>query len=436
MKRIILQLLAQLAKKIIKRHRPYIVAVTGTVGKTTATNFVYDFLHALYGDRVYISPYNYNGEYGVPFTIFQVQSPYRNPFLWVWVFIKGFLMLFARTYPGYIVLEYGIDRENEMDFLVDIARPDLSIILNISKNHVVSFPVFSKYIKEKMKIATGSKKLIVNTDDKNIMSHLGDIPTQKEVIGYGIKNQEGEFYAKDIEAGLEQLSFTLVYKGEAYEMSYPLIGEYQAYNILPVFAVGIGLGIDIPTIRELLADIHPQKGRGSILKGVRESIIVDGSYNGGFNSISGGITYLKKLDKEYNKILFIGDMRELGEESKALHTEIAESIVAAGIQWVVLVGEEMKHYVYPILLEHLGADNVFAFLNSRLAGEKVRDIIMGIENEEKTVVFVKGSQNSIYLEEGIKEFLYDLRDVEKLCRQDSHWIGRKNHFFETVIAEI
>ncbi len=129
-------------------------------------------------------------------------------------------------------------------------------------------------------------------------------------------------------------------------------------------------------------------------------------------------------------------MRELGEESKALHTEIAESIVAAGIQWVVLVGEEMKHYVYPILLEHLGADNVFAFLNSRLAGEKVRDIIMGIENEEKTVVFVKGSQNSIYLEEGIKEFLYDLRDVEKLCRQDSHWIGRKNHFFETVIAEI
>lgn len=436
MKRIILQFLASLAKKIIKRHRPYIVAVTGTVGKTTATNFVYDFLHALYGDRVYISPYNYNGEYGVPFTIFQVQSPYRNPFLWIWVFIKGFLMLFARTYPGYIVLEYGIDREGEMDFLVDIARPDISIILNISKNHITSFPVFSKYIKEKMKIASGSKKLIVNTDDKNIMSHLGEIPTQKEVIGYGIKNQEGEFYAKDITAGLEQLSFTLVYKWEEYEMSYPLIGEYQVYNILPVFAVGIGLGIDIPMIRELLVDIHPQKWRGSILRWVRESIIVDGSYNGGFNSISGGITYLKKLDKDYNKILFIGDMRELGEESKTLHIEIAESIIAADISWVVLVWEEMKHYVYPILLEHLGEDHVFAFLNSRLAGEKVRDIIMNMPNDEKTVVFTKGSQNSIYLEEWIKEFLYDLRDVDKLCRQDSHWIDRKNHFFETVIAEI
>lgn len=144
-------------------------------------------------------------------------------------------------------------------------------------------------------------------------------------------------------------------------------------------------------------------------------------------------------------------MRELGDDSKELHTEIAEKIIASSIQSVVLVGEEMKRFVYPLLLEAWGSfppespegitpertsDRVFSFLHSRLAGKKVRDIIMTAPDEVKTVVFVKGSQNSIYLEEGIKEFLYDLRDVEKLCRQSDYWMEIKNHFFESVIAEI
>ena len=163
-------------------------------------------------------------------------------------------------------------------------------------------------------------------------------------------------------------------------------------------------------------------------------MVIDGSYNGGFNSISGGVKYLHDLEPEYNKMLFLGDMRELGEESKPLHIELANLIVESNIASVVLVGEEMKRYVYPILLEAFGETRVFSFLNSRLAGRQMRDLI--VASEQKSVVFVKGSQNTIYLEEGIKEFLYDLRDVEKLCRQSDHWMNIKNHFFEAVIAEV
>ena len=167
-----------------------------------------------------------------------------------------------------------------------------------------------------------------------------------------------------------------------------------------------------------------------------ESVIIDGSYNGGYNSISGGIGYLNGLGDEYHRILFLGDMRELGDESKELHTEIAEKIIASSVQSVVLVGEEMKRFVYPLVLEAWGEERVFSFLHSRLAGKKVRDLIMSAPDDMKTVVFTKGSQSGIYLEEGIKEFLYDLRDVDKLCRQSDHWMGIKTHFFESVIAEI
>lgn len=96
----------------------------------------------------------------------------------------------------------------------------------------------------------------------------------------------------------------------------------------------------------------------------------------------------------------------------------------------------MKRYIYPLLLEAWGETRVFSFLHSRLAGKTVRDLIMSTPDDTKAVIFTKGSQNSIYLEEGIKEFLYDLRDVSKLCRQSDYWMGKKNHFFETVIAEI
>ena len=110
MKQFALKILAKLTKSIIKKHHPFIVGITGTVGKTTATNFVYDFLRTLHGDRVYMSPYNYNGEFGIPMTILQTKSPLRNPFLWVWIFIKGIIILCKKTYPRYLVLEYGIDR--------------------------------------------------------------------------------------------------------------------------------------------------------------------------------------------------------------------------------------------------------------------------------------------------------------------------------------
>lgn len=260
MKQIILVLLSRLTKQIIKKHRPFIIGITGTVGKTTATNFVYDFLRTLHGDRVYMSPYNYNGEYGIPMTILQTKSPKKNLFLWVWVFMKGMGMLMQRSYPRYLVLEYGIDHPGEMDFLINIAPPDIAILLNISKNHVLSFPVFRDYIEEKMKLAKAAKRVIYNKDDKFIPALIERL-SGKETVGYGINDTDGDIFATDIHARLEDLSFSLVKGDQSHEMHYPLIGKFQVYNILPVFALGISLGMDIQSIQERLTNIHPQKGR-------------------------------------------------------------------------------------------------------------------------------------------------------------------------------
>lgn len=89
MKQFILSILRALAIRVLARHQPRIVAVTGTVGKSTTAHFLYDTLTMMYGiDKVGVSKHNYNGEYGVPLTILQCVSPHSNPFLWIAVFAR------------------------------------------------------------------------------------------------------------------------------------------------------------------------------------------------------------------------------------------------------------------------------------------------------------------------------------------------------------
>lgn len=109
MNALLLHLLSALASLIIRRHRPYIIGVTGTVGKTTITTTIAMMLRQSLGqDMVAISPYHYNGEYGLPLAIMQAKSGGKNILLWIVAFGVGISQIF-RKYPKYIVLEYGID---------------------------------------------------------------------------------------------------------------------------------------------------------------------------------------------------------------------------------------------------------------------------------------------------------------------------------------
>ena len=123
-------------------------------------------------------------------------------------------------------------------------------------------------------------------------------------------------------------------------------------------------------------------------------------------------------------------MRELGSQSAEMHEDIASQIVTLDPAFVVLVGDEMGKYVYPLLLEKLGESRVSHSLNSKVAGQKVRELLYDTEGPK--ALFVKGSQTTIYLEEGIKEFLFDLQDTDNLCRQSPRWLGKKNIFFTMV----
>lgn len=127
------------ARSLIRIKKPFIIGVTGTVGKTTITAHIATFLKQEFGEKeVMISPYHYNGEFGLPLSIIGAKTGGKNPFLWMWVFLVAISRLF-RSYPPYLVLEYGIDRPGEMEFLLSIVHPDIGIISPIAPNHIEQF---------------------------------------------------------------------------------------------------------------------------------------------------------------------------------------------------------------------------------------------------------------------------------------------------------
>lgn len=112
-------------------------------------------------DSVQISPYHYNGEYGLPLSIIGVKTPGKNPFLWIWTFFVA-LSRCVRPYPKYLILEYGIDHPGEMSFLLSIVVPDIAIVAPIAPNHLEQFGNIETYRKEKLLILESAKKRIVH----------------------------------------------------------------------------------------------------------------------------------------------------------------------------------------------------------------------------------------------------------------------------------
>lgn len=424
MQKIILFFLAAFARSIIRIHKPKIVWVTGTVGKTTVTAHIYWYLSHIYGEGIVShSKHHYNWEYWLPLTIIWAQTGWKNPLKWIWVFLVA-ISRFFRPYPQYLILEYGIDHPGEMDFLLSIAIPDIAILTEIAPNHLEQFWTFDLYKKEKLKMTYSAKYLIMHDSLRDSVD--------REAIYYGVWAMS-DIDISHIDIAHNWTSAIVHFQKHDYPIHVNYFWVFHITNILPLYAIADIWWLPLDGIAPHIGQTTPESGRSTILSGIAQSRIVDGSYNGWYLALHRGISSMQPLISTYNIIFLIGDMRELGWETEMMHQKLADEIV-----WVFphrsphirfyLVGPYMKQYVLPRI------ESVFTVewsLSSRRAWEDIKNILLK-NHERPTIVFVKWSQNTIFLEEAVEMLLDDPDDISKLCRQSKEWKRKKDIFFQSI----
>ena len=291
------------------------VAVTGSVGKTTAKDMLAAVLGVKY--KVLKTEGNFNNNIGLPLTLLRLDSSHQVG-----------------------VVEMGMDRFGEIDYLGGIVKPEVGVITNIGDAHIERLGSRENIFKAKCELLPHIKSdglLVLNGDDPMLSTLRGHAPVQVVFCGQG----EGTEYRAQITGGdgVSHIHCRLTTPSMDREVCIPALGEHMVYPTLIAAAVAERFGLTPDEIEQGIRQFVPTRMRMNILRRGNGIIILDDTYNANPQSMRAAISVLSDSQSSY-KIAVLGDMLELGPFSPALHAEVGEYLGQAGIQCLVAVGEQ------------------------------------------------------------------------------------------------
>lgn len=303
------KILGDIAKYMVNKYKPKTIAITGSVGKTTTKNILYNILKTKY--NVLTNEKNYNNNIGVPLTIFNLNQNHEI-----------------------LLLELGMNHPKEISYLSNMINPNISAITNIGSSHIGYLKTKENILKAKLEILDGMKEkiLFVNGDDnllKNIKkTHESGFNKNNNLIGY------------DINSNLYTSSFKIKYQNKEYKINTNL-PRHLLNDVLIAIDIALYLKIDIKDIISILKNYKTENMRMDIIKDNNNNTIINDCYNSSFESLTG---ILKLLENEkQDKLLIIGDIKELGNKSKEIHESLTPYIDNIKNKEVFLVGNEVKY---------------------------------------------------------------------------------------------
>jgi len=431
---IVLAYLRFFAKLKLKKIRPKIIGVTGSVGKTSAIHGLHLILSKKHKTK---TTFKGNSESGIPLEILNIKLKDFSIISW----LKAMVLAPIRAFDGesyeVLIVEMGVDAPYEpknMGYLLKIIHPDIGIILNISAAHTEQFKGDVNAItQEKSRLVTSMDKtkiVILNSDDRYLQNILPNV--QAEICTFG-KNQDATL--KIVEYHVKKMStiFTYDWKGKKLQATFQdqLYFEEYGYIFAAVFLGAWKLGIPFEeSIQIIEKEYHLPPGRLSIIKGEKHSTIIDSSYNASPVAMTAALTLVKHMSVHGKKILVLGDMRELGVLAEEKHKEIGIFASQSGY-YIVLVGPLMKKYAnHAILNTGFPKERVYVFDNAKDVGQFILQKLM----KRDDLILIKGSQNTIYLEQVVYELMKEKNQAYTLlCRQSEYWTHVRKRFFSKKI---
>ncbi len=417
-----------LAKLIIKKYQPKVIAITGSVGKSSAKEAVWQVLHTKF--RVRASIKNYNNEIGLPLTIIGASSAGKSFFAWLRIFVKalGLLIIRDKNYPEIIILEMGIDRIGDMNYLVSIVKPHIAIVTSVSHSHLEYFGSVNNIKKEKQVLVESLEKngLAILNFDSELVKEMAKI-SKAPVLSYGIKDKEADFLTQDIvynftkgDYDLSGITFKVQHQGSVVPVSMKnVISEPAIYAVLAAFAVASSLDLSVLEVASSLYDFSLPPGRMNMLPGVKHSFIIDDTYNSSPEAVMSALDILAKMniDKENNKYAVLGEMLEIGAYTEEGHRKIGEKVAKEKINFLIAVGERARDFMRGAAEAGFNEDYMFYFSKSKDVGPFLQNRIKAGD-----LLLVKGSQG-VRMELIVKELMAEPdKAKDLLVRQDDAWI--------------
>ncbi len=416
MKKIYQFLLKILTKAIIKKYRPLIIAVTGSVGKTSTK----DAIFSSYSDykKIRKSEGNFNTEIGAPLVFLKKDKPGENPLEWILILLGGLYLLIKRDedYPEIIVTEIAADKPGDIKYLANFIKPDIAILTAIGEApvHIEFYKNKEELIKEKSELIKALSKdgfAILNADDNSI----NNIKTDANKITFGFSSDATVKIKEFRVVSAKGSSLVLSYKKRDFPLFLPMcIGDSFAYIAAAVFAVGVSLEIDEEKIIKMIEKIRPSKGRMYPLIGIKESLILDGSYNTSPSSMTAALSALKEIEGR-RKIAVIGDMLELGDFSEREHQRVGE-IAALSSDYLISVGKWASKVKDGAIKSGMEEKKIATYKKSIDVIPQLKKII-----DRGDVILIKGSQG-VRTEKIVFAIMQDVeRASELLVRQTDFW---------------
>jgi UDP-N-acetylmuramoyl-tripeptide--D-alanyl-D-alanine ligase len=420
-KPIVVYLLILEAKLVLKNKKPFIIGVTGNLGKTSTKDAIY----AVMKDHFHVrrSEKSMNSEFGVPLTILGEKSGWNNPFSWIGILLRGAFAPWSKSYPTHLVLEIGADRPGDIKSIASWVHPDITVVTQFGQVpvHIEFFENRDAVIAEKGYLVEALKEdgvFIFNADDHDAEKLLPK--TQARKVSVGI-HKSAEIKADDIRMygkPMEGTQADIFVAGEKHHLVLPeVVGKSPVYAALPALACACELAIPLEIACASLRDADKPKGRMRLLQGMNGSVLIDDTYNASPKATEHGLQTLASLDVE-RKIAVLGDMLELGHFTKEEHYKIGK-IAAKSCHKLYTVGIRARGIAEGALDEKMLDENIMQCDSSIDAGKELVQIL-----RPGDVVYLKGSQG-IRMERAVKMILRETHKAEELLvRQEKEWSER------------
>jgi UDP-N-acetylmuramoyl-tripeptide--D-alanyl-D-alanine ligase len=359
-----------------------IIGITGSAGKTCTLLAC----KAIFPKNIKVKTNDgYNSESGLPLSIIGLKITNYNFVSWLKIiFLTPIKYLINWQTYDILILEMGVDSPTwpkNMGYLLSIIKPNIGIFLNVSPVHLTNFSSLDQIAEQKAKLVNQAKVAIINSQDKLVVKHT----INKNIINIT-----------------------------------PTDIKFKGFYLPPVYQIGFGAALALAklfnisysdAVKNIQTNFSLPPSRSSILKGIKNITIIDSSYNSSPIACQKLLEFLSTFKTK--RIAILGDMRELGKSTPVEHrciyqiaTQSADIIISIGPQTKKYFGVKSKKFTY-----------------WWQASDYLKTIIKGNET-----ILVKGSQNTIFLEELVKTILFDPNDSSKLCRQSKWWLKTKQNF--------